>query len=140
MKFPDEPTIKFFGKLSKLISLEGKKGLDIGCGIGRNCRLMYEFGIEPYGIEISEMAVKRAQEYQRMKNFKAKIKLYDGKLIPFKNNYFDFVISHGVLDHILLKDAKRIINEIFRVLKDGGYACIVVHSSRDTNYGKGIEI
>lgn len=139
MKFPDEPTIRFFGKISKKIELNGK-GLDVGSGMGRNCRLMYEFGIDAYGIEISEMAIKRAKEYMKLGNFKAQFILYDGIRIPFEDRYFDYVISHGVLDSMTFENAQTIINEIYRVLKSDGYSCIVVHSDKDSSYGEGKKI
>jgi len=84
MRWPDEPTIRFFGRLSKKMDLKGKKGLDVGCGVGRNLWLMYEFGIEPYGIEISKEAVKKAIEFSKQKFPSAKITLYDGHEIPFE--------------------------------------------------------
>lgn len=140
MRWPDEPTIRFFGRLSKRMSLKGKKGLDMGCGVGRNLWLMHEFGIEPYGIEISKEAVKKAVEFSKQKFPSAKIVLYDGQKIPFDDEYFDFVISHGVLDHMTFNEAKLLINEIYRVLKPLGCLCLVVHSIYDSEYGKGKKI
>lgn len=33
------------------------KSLDLGCGIGRHVKFLDEFGLEPYGIDLSETAV-----------------------------------------------------------------------------------
>ena len=43
---------------------------------------------------------------------------YDGKTIPFANNYFDSVFSSEVFEHVF--NLKEILDEIFRVLKPDG--------------------
>jgi len=49
---------------------------------------------------------------------------YDGKTIPFKNNFFDSVLSTEVFEHIFNLD--DILNEIYRVLKPGGYLVVTM--------------
>jgi ubiquinone/menaquinone biosynthesis C-methylase UbiE len=44
---------------------------------------------------------------------------YDGKNIPFKNNYFDSVLSTEVFEHVFNLD--EVLAELYRVLKPGGY-------------------
>ncbi len=48
----------------------------------------------------------------------------DGHLLPFKDNAFDAVISEAVLEHVY--SPTRVVSEIHRVLKPGGYICIAV--------------
>ena len=48
----------------------------------------------------------------------------DGHLLPFKDNTFDAVISEAVLEHV--HSPARVVSEIYRVLKPGGYICIAV--------------
>ena len=48
----------------------------------------------------------------------------DGHLLPFKNDAFDAVISEAVLEHV--HSPNRVVAEIYRVLKPGGYICIAV--------------
>lgn len=48
----------------------------------------------------------------------------DGHLLPFKDNAFDAVISEAVLEHV--HSPSRVVSEIYRVLKPGGYICIAV--------------
>ena len=48
----------------------------------------------------------------------------DGHLLPFKDNVFDAVISEAVLEHV--HSPTRVVSEIYRVLKPGGYICIAV--------------
>ena len=43
---------------------------------------------------------------------------YNGKTIPFENNYFDSVITTEVFEHVFNLD--EVLKELFRVLKPGG--------------------
>ena len=48
----------------------------------------------------------------------------DGHLLPFKDAVFDAVISEAVLEHV--HSPNRVVAEIHRVLKPGGYICVAV--------------
>ena len=48
----------------------------------------------------------------------------DGHFLPFKDNTFDAVISEAVLEHV--HSPNRVVREIYRVLKPGGYICVAV--------------
>lgn len=48
----------------------------------------------------------------------------DGHLLPFKDDTFDAVISEAVLEHV--HSPNRVISEIYRILKPGGYICVAV--------------
>jgi len=48
--------------------------------------------------------------------------------IKFENNFFDFIICNHVLEHV--KDDKKAMSELFRVLKPGGEAILQVPISK----------
>lgn len=48
----------------------------------------------------------------------------DGHFLPFKDNTFDAVISEAVLEHV--HSPNSVVEEIYRVLKPGGYICVAV--------------
>ena len=50
--------------------------------------------------------------------------LGDGHKLPFKDGVFDAVISEAVLEHV--QDPNRVVSEMHRVLKPGGYVCAAV--------------
>lgn len=54
-------------------------------------------------------------------NKKADI-FYDGKIIPFENNYFDSIFSSEVFEHI--SNIEEVIKELNRVLKKDGHILI----------------
>ncbi len=103
-------------------SMAGKqKLLDFGCGTGV---LQDEFAkkfplVSAYGIDISQDAIKYCKQ-RGLKN----ISVFDGKVIPFKDNTFDIITAIDVLEHV--KDDYFASKEIFRVLKPGGLAIILV--------------
>lgn len=139
-RWPDNFAIKFFGRISKNINLKGKKALDLGFGGGKDLILIDKMGMFAFGIEVSKNAIKFAKRYIKEWNVNAKIRLYDGQKIPYPDNFFDYIISLGVLDHIKFLDAISLKNEIYRAIKPKGYLCISLHSVRDSNFRKGREI
>jgi SAM-dependent methyltransferase len=52
--------------------------------------------------------------------------------MPFADNSFDMVFSHGVLHHI--PDVLEVQKEIARVLKPGGRLIMMVYARRSLNY------
>lgn len=132
MYYPKEETVKFLNRFIKKKkslteytqilnpdSKESLKGLDFGCGIGRMTVLLHEFGIDGYGIDISENAITEAKKLAIDLGFDLEgfFKAYNGEKIPFEDNYFDFTISEGVLDSMPFELAKKLIKDIDRVTK-----------------------
>lgn len=100
--------IKYFLKKNEI------KWLDIGCGLGYFVKEAVEEGVDCYGIDISEYAVKNAI-------IKDRIKLGSITNIPFGDETFDVVSAFDVIEHIHPKDTEKAFSEIYRVLKKGGY-------------------
>lgn len=100
---------------------KGRRVLEIGCGFGRQTRGFSKMFGEVYAIDISSSALTKAREFNSdLKNVKF-IKTNGQDLKDFPDDYFDFVYSYGVLQHI--PDERLISNyfqEISRVLKIGG--------------------
>lgn len=96
--------------------LEKKKDikiLDVGCGTGSAFNFLSPFG-EITGIDISDEALKFAK--------KKKINIKKGNItdLPFPNSSFDLVVCFDVLYHAYVKDCKKAIMEMNRVLKKDG--------------------
>ncbi len=137
---PSEAIVKFFGRISKKMDIKGKSALDFGCGVGRNTFYMSSIGLQGYGIDISGKAIEIAKKRRDTEKSYAVFEVYDGSIIPFGDNTFDFVISHGVLDHVLFAKAKELMKEIYRILKPKGLLELEIHSTYDTRYKKGKKI
>ncbi len=95
----------------------GKKGLDYGCGAGFSARLLKSFGFDVCGVDISEhmLATARAQN-----DGITYLKITDST-IPYPDKTFDLVLATFVLlDIPSLQMMKTVLNEIARVLNEGG--------------------
>lgn len=91
--------------------------LDAGCGTGNLCMKLKEKGATVIGLD----NVKEALDIYRTKDPSAHIVLHDlKKELPFKNDYFDRVVSNNVLYTIPRNDRDRILREFHRVMKPGG--------------------
>ncbi|MCL4459217.1 MAG: class I SAM-dependent methyltransferase [Chloroflexi bacterium] len=100
------------------IPLEGKKILDVGCGLGLYVRKFREFSDEVYGVDID--AEKVALASQALPN----ISVAPAESLPFPNELFDVVYLHEVIEHVT--DDALAIKEAVRVTKLGGH--IVVYA------------
>jgi SAM-dependent methyltransferase len=93
--------------------------LDAGCGRGTYVAYAAEQGIYAVGIDIVPEAMRMAQ-----KTGMGHFVLGDVRALPFEDNYFDYIISYGVVEHF--DETDLAVREMFRVLKPGGTAVISV--------------
>ncbi|KXH74699.1 MAG: hypothetical protein AM326_09615 [Candidatus Thorarchaeota archaeon SMTZ-45] len=99
----------------------GSRILDLGCGSGRHVVYLTHLGFDVYGFDASPKALSMAREWLKDESLHANLcehKMEDP--FPYDNNFFDAVISVQVIHHNLMKDIKKTISEIERVLKPGG--------------------
>ncbi|MBW2975060.1 class I SAM-dependent methyltransferase [Candidatus Woesearchaeota archaeon] len=87
--------------------------LDIGTGSGYISEYFCKRCYKQYSVDIDDLRLtKKGYKFAK----------YGGRLLPFPNNKFDVVISNGVIEHV--KDQKKHLDEIYRVLKKNGIAYI----------------
>ncbi|MEM4326169.1 MAG: class I SAM-dependent methyltransferase [Candidatus Pacearchaeota archaeon] len=113
--------LKCIELLENVCRLKNKKILDYGCGDGALAYLLWKRGAKVYGIDNSEIAIKYAIEKHKQYNTDCHFELANYET-TFENNYFDFVICADVIEHVL--EPLRLIKEIKRVLKIGGYTVV----------------
>jgi len=102
------------------VDLLNKKILDIGCGYGW-CELNFlQRGIkEISAVEISEEFLKTVK--QNIKDKRLVPKVGNAINLPFKNEFFDTVVSWEVIEHIPINTESKMFSEVFRVLKPDGH-------------------
>ncbi|MCL5435929.1 MAG: class I SAM-dependent methyltransferase [Patescibacteria group bacterium] len=88
-------------------------GLDLGCGLIS----VLEFSGKSF-IAIDPLLDEYDKIVPVFKRMVAYEKQFDPDTIPFRDENFDWVFCVNVVDHT--KDPKRLMREIFRVLKPGG--------------------
>lgn len=84
--------------------VSNKKVVDIGCGYGRNRKVVESVGGEWIGVEPFEGGAHTV--------------VGDAEDLPFEDNEFDVAIMNAVLEHI--PDVSKAFSEVARVLKPGG--------------------
>lgn len=98
------------------------KILEAGSGFGNFLLYMSTMGYNIQGIEPDSFCVditKRRFDYYGKKNIILKQK---AEKLPFANNFFDFIISFQVLEHV--QNLEKTLKEFKRVLKKDGYLFI----------------
>ena len=117
----------FIFKFTDFKSAKGKKVLEIGPGAGSDFIQWARNGAILYGRDLTEASVNLCLERLKLENLKADIKIGDAENLDFPNNFFDIVYSYGVIHHT--PDTEKAIEEIYRVLKPGGTAKIMMYHS-----------
>lgn len=96
--------------------------LDIGCGTGFDLFVASQL-VGPkgkvFGIDLTwEMVEKARENLATLQVNNADVQVVSSEEFPFSDNYFDIVISNGVIN--LSPNKQQLFNEIHRVLKPGG--------------------
>ncbi len=110
-------------KLLKEIESENinnaRKVLDNGCGSGGVVVSFAEEFDYVVGLDIEPRYEGAGIEIAKKKKIKNLAFLQgDGCCLPFRDDTFDLVVSHSVIEHTF--DPQRYVDEIYRVLKPGG--------------------
>lgn len=149
--FPHEEIIRFTSKyIRKKIGINEfldihrcpsiPRVLDLGCGIGRHVIFLNNYGLDAWGIDLSGVAIEHAGKlFVHEGQTHLAEKLVRGSItdMPFADNFFDFVVSHGVLDSMPFEVAREAMEETARCLNPGGMFYLDVISSDDSRHRSG---
>ncbi len=103
----------------------GETILDAGCGTGIFNGDLLSSGPRIYGLDISLSMIRRAREKVGTVRFQPVVA--DMSALPFLDASFDKAVSITALEFI--QDAKRAVDELFRVTKKGGAVVIATLNS-----------
>lgn len=96
--------------------LEGRRILDVGCGIGTYVARLRELSPHVYGLDVDRQRVLRGS--RRVPNLLVAV----SEALPFLDNLLDVVIFNEVLEHV--RDERATLREALRVVKPGGKVVI----------------
>ena len=119
---------------------DAKRVLDLGCGAGRHTVFLAHAGFQVCGVDIAENGLAHTREWLARENLSAELKRGDIEQIPYPDEFFDAVISIYVIYHKTFDGMRRVIAEIYRVMKPGALALISLQSKRGYRYRFGQEI
>jgi len=115
------------------IDFTGKKVLEIGIGQAADSLHIAQRGGIWHGLDVTQAAVMRAQlRFEMNSQSYGEVKQGSATAIPWPDDYFDVIYSHGVLHHI--PDIKEVQSEIFRVLKKDGLLVAMMYHKNSLNY------
>ena len=117
-----EPYILNFAGFKKA---RGLKVLEIGVGLGADHQQFAAAGAELFGIDLTERAIAHTQHRLAVFGLKSDLAVGDAENLNFPGESFDKVYSWGVLHHS--PDTPKAIAEVWRVLKRGGGASIMIY-------------
>lgn len=116
-----------------------KRALDVGCGGGKHSFYLAKNSFEVYGIDLSEEAIKTARSEFKKQGYRGQFKVCSfAKKFPYKNNFFEAVISIRALNHGAEKEIDNCISEMERVLKPGGLIFVTVQKVNASRFKKTI--
>ena len=103
------------------VSVDGKStALDFGCGVGRLTRALAEHFAECWGVDISPTMIRLAKEFNHdLPQCRFLLNEQD-KLEGLQDNYFGFIYTSIVLQHMAERYIRKYIAELIRVLRPGG--------------------
>jgi len=102
--------------------------LDAGCGNGRNLKYFFENGFDVYALDQDENAIQSVIALAKNIGLKLPGSNFTTRAIenmPYKDNYFDFVICNAVLHFASnLEQFEKILHSLWRVINTSGYLFI----------------
>lgn len=147
-RFTDEPvgTPEFFAAVERhRYSLEpaipqkarfgdwdGRDVLEAGCGIATDGINFARHGANYTGVDFSDSAVSLAQRRFELEDVPGRIVHSSITELPVADRSQDLVYSNGVIHHV--PDTQRAIDEMFRVLRPGGKAIVMIYHRASLNY------
>ena len=138
--WPNEILLKIlFGNyLSKKIKLPKNSNiLDVGCGFGNNLLPFKDFNFNLFGTEVTKKTALISKKILNDKGIVSDIKKGTNQSLPFKNNFFDLLISINVLHYEKnLNGINKSLKEYKRVLKNNGNIIIFTVGPKHLIYKK----
>jgi SAM-dependent methyltransferase len=115
------------------ITWSQRETLEIGLGQGADSEQLIRRGAIWSGIDLTDESVERVRARLELRNL-SYCALMTGSVLslPFDDDSFDVVFSHGVLHHV--PDIEKAQCEIHRILKPTGQLVVMLYAKHSLNY------
>ncbi len=115
------------------VAFDGRKVLEIGLGLGADAEQIIRRGGRWSGIDLTAESVDRVRTRMELRDLPYdEIRQGSVLQLPFADDSFDVVFSHGVLHHV--PDIVQAQSEMARVLRPSGEAVIMLYARYSLNY------
>ena len=112
----------------------GGRVLEVGCGNGKTAVALAKRGYRVTGMDFSQKAIDICRELILDADFVCASVLN----IPFENGSFDGISAFHVLEHLTDDELSKAADELYRVMRNGGYLLVKSFAEGDMRAGKGI--
>lgn len=121
------------------VDWRGKRVLEIGLGQGAESEQLIRRGARWSGLDLTSESVQRVRARLTVRDLRYDdLRQGSALQIPWPDDTFDLVFSHGVLHHI--PDIRAAQAEIHRVLKPGGTLVAMLYARASLNYQVSIRL
>jgi glycosyltransferase involved in cell wall biosynthesis/ubiquinone/menaquinone biosynthesis C-methylase UbiE len=110
--------------------------LEIGGGMGTDLAQFAKHGAIVTDVDLSAGHLRLAKENFCLRGLTGTFVHHDAESLPFDEGTFDVVYSNGVIHHT--PNTTRAVAEIFRVLKPGGRAIVMVYAENSLQYWRNL--
>lgn len=111
---------------------KGKRILEIGTGNGADGVMFALNGGVYTGVDLTEAALESTRKHFQLLGLTGTFQMENAEQLSFPSDSFDFVYSHGVLHHT--PNTRAAIGEVYRVLRPGGRAIVMLYHRHSFNY------
>lgn len=111
---------------SALKSNQPNRVLDVACGTGRTLKMLMDSipDTSLYGLDLSVAYLRKAKAFLRHSIDMPQLIQGNGESLPFRDNYFDAIVSVFLFHELPPQARQNVINECCRVMKPGGMLVI----------------
>ncbi len=107
--------------LQGLSIAQSSKVLDLCCGSGQTTQFLVQRSSHVTGLDASPLSIRRAKQNVPQANY---VEAFAEK-IPLSDNEFDLVHTSAAMHEMGAEQLRKILQEVYRVLKPGGYFAMV---------------
>ncbi|MBH8567034.1 class I SAM-dependent methyltransferase [Nostoc sp. CENA67] len=111
--------------------------LDLCCGSGQSTQFLVKYSQNVTGLDASPLSLRRAQQNVPEANY---VEAF-AENMPFADNLFDVVHTSAALHEMQPEQLRKIISEVYRVLKPGGVFTLVdFHAPTNAIFWPGVSL
>ena len=113
------------------VAAHSGKVLEVGCGMGIDASELARRGADVTAVDLTEAGIGLARKNFDRLGLGGEFKVSNAEDLDFPDDSFDALFSFGVLHHTPNTD--QALSEVWRVLKPGGTAYIMLYSRHSLN-------